>query len=439
MLYYSLSDIDTKVSFKDACLLGQSPEGGLFYPSYIPTWDKDLLFAKKDDICSAGTEVLFPYVCGEQDPTAISKNQLYDIVSKTLSFPIPLVTIHPKVHVLELFHGPTMAFKDVGATFLSLCLSHYAASIAKEITVLVATSGDTGGAVANAFSGIRGVRVVILYPVGKVSPLQEKQLCDPAENVFTLKVRGTFDDCQSLVKQAFRDKAIQQSIYLTSANSINVARWISQQLYYVKAFYDWGKESLPSMCVPSGNFGNLCAGMLANQSGLPVQHFIAACNANDCVPTFLNGNQPFQTKPAVQTLSNAMDIGSPNNFVRLQQLFDNNKAALQKHLSSYRVSDEETKSTIKEVYEQYGYILEPHGAVAYHALMQHQKQHTSPAEGIILATAHPIKFAESVEEILGIKLPVPPAAQHIMERKINSIPLDADYTKFKDWIFNNLS
>ena len=269
---------------------------------------------------------------------------------------------------LELFHGPTLAFKDVGARFMSRCLGYFAKERDQKLIVLVATSGDTGGAVANGFYEVKGVEVVILYPSGKVSSVQEKQLTTLGKNIHALEVSGNFDDCQQLVKQAFADKEINRQLFLTSANSINIARWLPQQFYYFFAWKQWPeKKHPPVISVPSGNFGNLCAAILAHASGLPVQHFIAACNVNDVVPEFLlTGN--YQPKKTIATISNAMDVGDPNNFIRILEIFEEDVSELKRMLSAYSISDDETRATIKRVYKQYNYLLDTHGAVGYLSL-----------------------------------------------------------------------
>ena len=316
----------------------------------------------------------------------IPKNELERIISETINFEFPLVKLDENIFSLELFHGPTLAFKDVGARFMSRCLGYFVKnnpdSYRDKITVLVATSGDTGGAVANGFYDVDGVDVVILYPSGKVSRVQELQLTTLGKNITALEIDGTFDDCQKLVKQAFADEALNKKLFLTSANSINVARWLPQQFYYFFAYSQWDdKNNPPVISVPSGNFGNICAGLLAHRSGLPVKHFIAACNANDVVTEYLEtGN--YAPKKSVATLSNAMDVGNPSNFVRILQLFDQEFQSLKNVMSSYSFSDEETTCILKEVYLNTKYLLDPHGAVGYGALKKYVQQHPGTARNI---------------------------------------------------------
>jgi len=346
-----------------------------------------------------------------------------------------LVKVTDTIYSLELFHGPTLAFKDVGARFMSRCLGHFV-DAGKKVTVLVATSGDTGGAVANGFYGVDGVEVVILYPSGKVSPVQEKQLTTLGKNIQALEVQGSFDDCQQMVKQAFADESVTQKIFLTSANSINVARWLPQQFYYFLAWKQWvEKDRPPVICVPSGNFGNICAGILAYSSGLPVRHFIAACNANDIVTRYL-ATSKLETREAVATLSNAMDVGNPSNFIRILEIFHNNFPELKNKLSSYSITDAETIATIGEVYQKYHYLLDPHGAVGYLALSRYLRDNPDQ-KGLFLETAHPVKFPESVEKVTGKKIPLPLEVAGIMDRQKSSILMKPGYENLKEFLLRN--
>jgi threonine synthase len=298
----------------------------------------------------------------------------------------------------------------------------------------VATSGDTGGAVASGFLGVPGVEVVILYPSGKVSPVQEQQLTTLGQNIKALEISGTFDDCQALVKQAFQDPELARQRFLTSANSINVARWLPQQLYYCFAWQQWPAQApAPVVAVPSGNFGNLCAGLLAQASGLPLGHFIAACNANEPVPAYLRTGT-FTPRAAVPTFSNAMDVGNPSNFVRILELFDNDLGKLRAALSADTVSDADTAAAIRQVWQEHGYLLDPHGAVAYTALRRYQAQHLPAAPGMLLATAHPVKFPDVVEPILGRAIPLPAVVQALQGRVKRSVPLPVDYEQLKAYL-----
>ncbi|MCC6288224.1 MAG: threonine synthase [Chitinophagaceae bacterium] len=429
MKYYSLNNQSPEVSFKEATIKGQAPDKGLYFPKSLPKLSKswvDCMGDKSNE--EIAFDVIQPYA-GDDIPEA----DLRRIVKETIDFSIPLVKVTEDIYSLELFHGPTLAFKDVGARFMSRCLGYFAKKESEKVTVLVATSGDTGGAVANGFYDVDGVDVVILYPSGKVSTVQEKQLTTLGKNISAIEVKGTFDDCQQMVKQAFADGSLTSKKFLTSANSINVARWLPQQFYYFFAYKQWQqKDASPVICVPSGNFGNICAGMLAHISGLPVQHFIAACNANNVVPRFLdNGN--YEIRPAVATLSNAMDVGNPSNFVRVLELFHNNFIDLKKVLSGYTITDKETKATLKQVKKETGYLLDPHGAVGYLALQRYLNAHTGE-KGIFLETAHPVKFYDVVEPVINEAVPIPEAIQQILPLKKHSVVMDAEYELLKEYL-----
>ena len=429
MKYYSTNKIAGSVDFKEATIRGQAPDKGLYFPEIIPFVDKDLI----SNIDSYTNEeiafrIIAPYV-----GNGIPEDRLWEIVKETVNFEIPLVKVNDTISSLELFHGPTLAFKDVGARFMSRCLGYFVQGDSRKVTVLVATSGDTGGAVANGFYNVDGVEVVILYPSGKVSPVQEKQLTTPGKNIHALEVQGTFDDCQQMVKQAFADKELTDKLFLTSANSINVARWLPQQFYYFYAFKQWEqKNNPPVISVPSGNFGNICAGILAMQSGLPVKHFIAACNVNDIVSEYLQ-TQELQPKEAVATLSNAMDVGNPSNFVRILEIFKHQFPLLKNKLSAYTITDAETVSTIREVYEKYNYILDPHGAVGYLSLHRYLSAHPGQT-GLFLETAHPVKFPEAVESCIGKRIEMPAAVQSLMDKEKQSELIKADYQQFRDYL-----
>ncbi len=453
MLYYSTNNNSPKVDFKEATIKGLAPDKGLYFPESIPVLPAEFF----DNINSYTKEeiafkVIQPYV-GD----AIPADELQRIVHETINFDFPLVQVTDNIFSLELYHGPTLAFKDVGARFMSRCLGYFVnASIAdktqvlsagssplgeagvrpkavKSVTVLVATSGDTGGAVANGFYDVEGVEVVILYPSGKVSSIQELQLTTLGKNIKALEVNGSFDDCQHMVKQAFADADLNSRLFLTSANSINVARWLPQQFYYFFAYQQWAnKEKPPVVCVPSGNFGNICAGLMAHHSGLPVKHFIAATNANNIVPHFFE-TQDYQPKPAVATISNAMDVGNPSNFVRILEIFEQQFANLKSVVSSVSISDDETKAVLKEVYEQQNYLLDTHGAVAYAALQQWLADNEGE-KGMILETAHPVKFYDVVEPIIGEKVPMPQSVEYLLDMEKISVVIDAEYSQLKDFL-----
>ena len=444
MQFYSTNKQSPSVSFKEATIKGQAPDKGLYFPEYIPQLEAE--FIKNIEQYSneeIAYRVIAPYV-GEE----ITEETLRRIVSETVNFPIPLVPVTDSISSLELFHGPTLAFKDIGARFMSRCLREAVGeggsglaikngltTSATAITVLVATSGDTGGAVANGFFGVEGVEVVILYPSGKVSPVQEKQLTTLGGNIKALEVQGTFDDCQAMVKQAFMDQELTSQRFLTSANSINVARWLPQQFYYFFAYKQWKEKGQPPVfSVPSGNFGNICAGILAMQSGLPVSHFIAACNVNDIVSDYLH-TQELRPKKAVPTLSNAMDVGNPSNFVRILEIFGNRFPELKNRLSAYTITDAETEATIKRIWEETGYLADPHGAVGYLALERYLQVHEGQ-KGIFLETAHPVKFPESVERITGQPIPIPEAVSAIMQQEKKSTLIGPDYEALKSYLLD---
>ena len=426
MHYYSTNNISPKVDFKEATLRGQAPDKGLYFPERIPRFPQEII----DNIFNYTNEeiayqVIKPYV-GNTIPEA----QLREIVKETINFEMPLIKVTKAIFSLELYHGPTLAFKDIGARFMSRCLGYFVKDLNRKVTVLVATSGDTGGAVANGFFDVDGVDVVILYPSGKVSLVQEKQLTTLGKNIHALEVDGTFDDCQLMVKHAFTDAELNEKLFLTSANSINVARWLPQQFYYFFAYKQWAqKNNPPVISVPSGNFGNICAGILAQVSGLPVKHFIAACNANDIVPAFMV-TEKYEPKKAVATISNAMDVGNPSNFIRILQIFDHKFIDLKKVLSSCSISDVETKETLQKVYKEKAYLLDPHGAVGYLALQQYLNQNPNE-KGIVLETAHPVKFYNVVEPVINEAVPVPISVQQqlALPKKSTKIVADNDLLK----------
>lgn len=425
MQYFSTNNPKEQADFKTATVLGQAPDKGLYFPEKVPAFNwNDLSGLNKAELAF---RVMQPYA-GDLIP----EPELRRIAAETVDFDFPLVKVTDDIYSLELFHGPTLAFKDVGARFMSRCLGYFNKGNAQKVTVLVATSGDTGGAVANGFENVEGIEVIILYPSGKVSPVQELQLTTCAGNITALEIDGSFDDCQAMVKQAFMDADLNARYQLTSANSINVARWLPQQLYYCFALQQWPFEQPPVISVPSGNFGNICAGMMAWASGLPVTHFIAACNVNDVVPRFLQSGQ-YEPRIATPTISNAMDVGSPSNFVRIMELFVQNTAKLKAMLSGQTITDPVTKETIARVFNQYHYILDPHGAVGFKALEDYLASHPGQ-KGIFLETAHPVKFPDVVEEAIGQKLPVPEEVRPLFEKEKKSIFLEADYEVFKGWM-----
>ncbi|WP_026713827.1 threonine synthase [Flavobacterium daejeonense] len=412
MKYYSLNHNAPKVSFQEAVIQGLASDKGLYFPESITPLPQSFF----DNIENLShEEIAFEAIqqfVGDEIPTATLK----EIIAETLCFDFPVVPVENGIYSLELFHGPTMAFKDVGARFMSRCLGYFNKDKKdNKNTVLVATSGDTGGAVASGFLGVQGVDVVILYPSGKVSDIQERQLTTLGQNIKALEVDGVFDDCQDMVKKAFLDETLAHK-NLTSANSINIARWLPQMFYFFfayKALKSQNKEIVFSC--PSGNFGNICAGIMAKKLGLPVQHFVASTNVNDTVPRFLV-NGVYDPKPSIATISNAMDVGNPSNFIRIQELYNNDLEQFQKDFSSYTYNDEETKEAMKRIYNTDGYIAEPHGAVGYLGLKK-ELERFPDSIGVFLETAHPIKFLDIVEAVLNVQLAIPTQIESVLNKE----------------------
>ncbi|WP_262734036.1 threonine synthase [Gaetbulibacter sp. NE] len=418
MNYFSLNKKAPNTTFKDAVIKGLAPDKGLYFPESI-TPLPDSFFKSIDSL--SYSEIAFEAIKQFVTPD-IPEAILKDIIEDTLSFDFPVEKITDSISTLELFHGPTMAFKDVGARFMARCLGYFNQNNTNEVTVLVATSGDTGGAVANGFLGVEGVNVVILYPSGKVSDIQEKQLTTLKKNIKALEVHGTFDDCQAMVKRAFLDDTLTSKMQLTSANSINVARWLPQLFYFMFAYKQLHKSyDNIVFSVPSGNFGNICAGMMAQRLGLPVKHFIAANNANAIVYNYLQ-TQQYEPKPSVQTISNAMDVGDPSNFVRIQELHNNDFETLTKQLSGYSFTDEETIKAIEELYNEYNYIADPHGAVGYLACKSHLKNNPND-HCVFLETAHPTKFLDVVEDTIKENIDLPEQILKVMKKKKRSVEI----------------
>lgn len=409
MKYYSLNHNAPEVSFKEAVIQGLASDKGLYFPQIItplnPAFFNVIENLSHNDIAF---DVIQQFV-GDDIP----EENLREIIKDTLSFDFPVVEVEKDIYSLELWHGPTMAFKDVGARFMSRCLAYFNKDKKdSKNTVLVATSGDTGGAVASGFLGVDGVDVVILYPSGKVSDIQEKQLTTLGKNIKALEVDGVFDDCQDMVKKAFLDETLAHK-NLTSANSINIARWLPQMFYFFFAYKALKSQNKPLIfSCPSGNFGNICAGIMAKKLGLPIEHFVASTNVNDTVPRFLESGK-YDPKPSKATISNAMDVGNPSNFIRIQELYNNDLKAFEKDFSSYSYTDEETLAALKQIYNTDGYIAEPHGAVGYLGLKKELQKHDN-AIGVFLETAHPIKFLDVVEPALGITLPIPEQIESVM-------------------------
>jgi threonine synthase len=425
MNYYSLHHKSPISTFKNAVVQGLAKDRGIYFPANITPLSKDFIAnITKYTHHEIAYEVIKQFV-GDEIPT----EKLKDIIAETVSFDFPLVKVADNIASLELFHGPTMAFKDVGAKFMAQCLAYFNKGNKEEVTVLVATSGDTGGAVAKGFLGAKGVNVVILYPSGKVSDVQEKQLTTLGQNITALEVDGVFDDCQEMVKTAFLDEEITRT--LTSANSINVARWLPQMFYFFFAYKEL-KETNKDLVfsVPSGNFGNICAGIMAQKLGLPVKHFVASTNINDTIPNYLVAGV-YSPKPSKATISNAMDVGNPSNFIRIRELFNNDLKTLKSAFSSYSFTDTETREAMKKIYNTSGYVADPHGAIGYLGL---KKYGLSANEfGVFLETAHPVKFLDVVEDTLPVKVEIPAQIQKVMNNKKAALKV-ASYQDLKDFL-----
>lgn len=430
MKYYSTTRLSPEVDLHTAVTKGLAPDRGLYMPERIgrlePSFFEQLSSLTFQEMAFEVAKQFF----GEDIPEGKLKELVYD----TLSFDTPLVEVEPDIYSLELFHGPTLAFKDVGARFMARMLGHFLASEKETVHVLVATSGDTGSAVANGFLGIDGIRVHVLYPKGKVSEIQEKQFVTLGRNITALEVDGSFDDCQALVKAAFMDEELQRKMVLTSANSINVARFLPQAFYYFNAVAKLKAQGRRIVfSVPSGNFGNLTAGLFARVMGLPVSRFIAANNRNDVVYHYLETGV-YQTKPSVSTIANAMDVGDPSNFARILDLYGHEHSRIRAVMSGVTYTDEQIRESLRDCFERTGYLPDPHGAVAYRAL----KERLHPGEcGIFLETAHPAKFTETVEEIVGKgRVPMPERLQAFMKGEKRTVETGTAFGDFKNYLLS---
>lgn len=435
MFYYSTNHKVLPVTLSQAVVKGLAADNGLFMPQRIIPFKKEYFDTIQDrSFQEIALDVAMRFF-GED----INHAQLREIVFDTLSFDCPVVEVLPGIWALELFHGPTLAFKDVGARFMARLLRYFLQQNQKMVNVLVATSGDTGSAVANGFLGVDGIRVFVLYPKGKVSEIQEKQFTTLGQNITAIEIDGTFDDCQHLVKTAFLDHQLNESLILTSANSINVARFLPQSFYYFNAFARLkeigaldNKELVVS--VPSGNFGNLTAGLFAHKMGLPVKKFLAANNENDVVYEYLKTGE-YNPRPSVETIANAMDVGTPSNFTRILDLYSNSYTQISDIIAGYRYSDDEIRDVIKKVYRETGYIVDPHGACGFAALTNYLQ----PSQvGIFLETAHPAKFSETLETIIGKgNVPMPDKLAAFLKGERRSISLSSDYNEFKSCLIDN--
>ena len=411
MLYSSLKAISSKVNFETGLKNGLAEDGGLLFPEKINKLEKSFLNNLKNiSNIDIAYEVIKQFIGDE-----INEKDLKIIIKNTIDFNFPLVKIENNIQTLELFHGPTLAFKDVGARFMANCLSYFNQSNSETTTVLVATSGDTGAAVANGFLDVKGVSVVILYPKDMVSDIQERQFTTHKKNIRAYRVNGTFDDCQNMVKNAFIDKELNVKLNLTSANSINIARWLPQMFYYFFAF----KQIIQSdkkivFSIPSGNFGNICAGIMAKELGLPIDHIIASTNANNTIPRYLE-SKIYNPRTTIQTISNAMDVSSPSNFIRIEKVYKDFNV-LKNNLSSFSFNDLQTINAIKSVYKNCKYILDPHGAIGYLGLKKYLNLNSN-FKGVFFETAHPIKFSNHIEKNLNLKLSPPKSIEKIIFKK----------------------
>ncbi|HEY8938308.1 MAG TPA: threonine synthase [Cyclobacteriaceae bacterium] len=434
MNFYSTNNKNQKVSLEQAVTKGLAPDNGLYMPEHIPVLSSDF-FA---NIHTKSFQEIGFAVAQALLGDDLSTSDLKRIVDHTIQFDAPLAEVEKDIYALELFHGPTMAFKDFGARFMSQLLGHFASKQHREIIILVATSGDTGSAVANGFLGVPGTKVIVLYPSGKVSDVQEKQFTTLGKNITALEVDGTFDDCQRLVKTAFLDDELQSKYYLTSANSINIARLIPQSFYYFYAYSQLSRKNKPVIfSVPSGNFGNLTGGLLAKRMGLPIEKFVAVTNANDIVPEYL-ATKLFTPRSSTQTISNAMDVGNPSNFVRMLDLYNNDFDALSKDIAGYAVTDDETREAMRNVYANYKYVLDPHGAVGYLGLKKYLSENKSTASGVFLETAHPGKFQDVVENTLQQNIQLPEVLQKFMRGSKLSVNIGNGFDEFKNYLLKTL-
>lgn len=430
MKYYSTNKNAPDATLEEAVVKGLAADRGLYMPAEI----KKLPVSFFEEIDKLSFQEIAYWVADAFFGSDIPAETLKQIVYDTLSFDVPAVKVKDDIYSLELFHGPTLAFKDVGARFMARLLGYFIRKEGKkQVNVLVATSGDTGSAVANGFLGVEGIHVYVLYPKGKVSEIQEKQFTTLGNNITAIEVNGTFDDCQALVKSAFMDKELNEHMQLTSANSINVARFLPQAFYYFYAYAQMkklGKADNLVICVPSGNFGNITAGLFGKYMGLPVKRFIAANNRNDIFYQYLKTGI-YSPKPSVATIANAMDVGDPSNFARIYDLYGGSHEAITKEISGETYTDEQIRETVQAVYNETGYLLDPHGACGYRALAEQLQQGET---GVFLETAHPAKFLQTVESIIGVEVQIPEKLQAFMKGQKESVPMEKDFASFKSYL-----
>lgn len=433
MRFFSLKNYNHRVTFEEAIIHGLAPDKGLYFPEKIPLLSKNFLKnLYYNNIYDIAFQLIHPFI-----GCTIPKNIVYSIISESLKFTFPLQNINKNIYALELFKGPTMAFKDIGAKFMAGCLGYFMKKKNSSITVLVATSGDTGGAVANGFFKVEGIKVIILYPSKRVSELQEKQLTSLGENIISLEIDGDFDDCQKLVKKAFLDSLIQKNLKLTSANSINIARWLPQMFYYCFAYRSIEKKKHKQekviFSIPSGNFGNICAGLIAERMGLPISLFIASTNVNDTIPRFMD-SFIYEPKKAKYTLSNAMDVADPSNFVRILALYSNNEF-LKNNMIAYKFTDEQTLTTMQNVWKTINYMLDPHGSVSMMGIVKYlYLKNNIDNIGIIFETAHPIKFSDKIKESLKKNISSPKNFNISLKKEKNYYKLSTKYEEFREFL-----
>lgn len=435
MKFYSTNGHAPVADLEKAVVKGLAEDKGLYMPETIKALPQTFF----DNIQNKSFQEIAYTVADAFFGEDVDADSLQGIVNDTLSFDCPVVKVTDSIYSLELFHGPTLAFKDVGARFMARLLQYFLkkeAAQGKEVNVLVATSGDTGSAVANGFLGVDGIHVYVLYPKGKVSPIQECQFTTLGRNITALEIDGVFDDCQALVKSAFMDAELNSTLKLTSANSINVARFLPQAFYYFHAYAQMKRKGLADnlvFCVPSGNFGNICAGLFAKKMGLPVKHFIAANNANSVFYEYLQTGV-YNPRPSVQTIANAMDVGDPSNFARIYDLYGKDYEAIKADISGTTYSDAQIAETIREVYSSTGYVCDPHGACGYRALSEQLKKGDV---GVFLETAYPAKFKNTVDEILGLDIQIPDKLLAFMKGEKQSVPMSKDFADFKAYLMGH--
>jgi len=430
--YRSTSRKAALTSLRGAVLRGLAPDGGLYMPVEIARHSPEELEKFRR---LPFTEVCFRVARPFASPD-VPEEVLWQVVSEAINFPVNLVSLSPGLHILELFHGPTLAFKDFGARFMARLMGYFVRGETRTLTVLVATSGDTGSAVAHGFLCVPGIRVVILYPSKRISEAQEKQFTALGENITALEVAGSFEDCQRLVKQAFSDAELNKHTWLTSANSINIGRLLPQMFYHLAAYRQLPVASVPLIVsVPSGNFGNLTAGIFAKRIGLPVAKYVASTNANDVVPEYLRTGE-FHPRAAQATYSNAMDVGNPNNFPRLLDLCRNRLEYVQKEIWGHGATDEETLAAMKMLHDRFGYIADPHTAVGVLGWEAYKREHPEPAQGLVLATAHPAKFADVVMKAIGTAPPLPDRLAAYLKCEKLSLPISSSYDEFKQFLLS---